>query len=397
MEQFDVVVIGGGVTGCATARDAAARGLRVLLVERNGVGSGTSGRFHSMLQSGGRYVVTDVNYAAECMRERRIAERLAPFAFEDTKGLFVFLDDDDVAFGDQFVENCRQADIPVQALSSGDVARREPELAETAGGFLVPDAVFKPWLMVPALAQSALDHGATIRTGVEVVDAAEAVPDLIELTLEDRDGSRRAVSCSALVIAAGTWTPRLAARVGQDVKVEVSKGAMLVVPERSFSAVINRCRPPQSFDIAVPAGESTVFGTTSSTVVEPTDTVVTPQEWEQLVTEFARWVPSLGTRTEEWSAYAGVRPLVAQSPGEGGAVSRRHAVIEGGSVPRVFSIIGGSFTTHRAMAEDVVDRVVQSIGVSASCRTADEPLPIPRSVAWSDDAPMRASLFSRGT
>ena len=81
---FDIAVIGGGITGAGIARDAAMRGLRVVLVEQGDIGAGTSGRFHSMLQSGSRYVLTDVAYAAECMRERRIIGRTAPFAFEKT-------------------------------------------------------------------------------------------------------------------------------------------------------------------------------------------------------------------------------------------------------------------------------------------------------------------------
>ena len=73
-----IVVIGGGATGCGVARDLILRGYKTTLIEFNDLGSGTSSRFHGMLQSGARYVVSDTNYAAECYRERKIIEDLFP-------------------------------------------------------------------------------------------------------------------------------------------------------------------------------------------------------------------------------------------------------------------------------------------------------------------------------
>ena len=88
------VIIGGGATGCGVARDLVLRGFDVTLVEAGDLGSGTSSRFHGMLQSGARYVVSDTEYAAECMRERRIIAGLVPEAVEQTGGLFVSLPSD---------------------------------------------------------------------------------------------------------------------------------------------------------------------------------------------------------------------------------------------------------------------------------------------------------------
>ena len=77
-----IVVIGGGATGCGVARDLSLRGYKVILIEFGDLGSGTSSRFHGMLQSGARYVVSDTNYAAECYREREIISRIIPEAVE---------------------------------------------------------------------------------------------------------------------------------------------------------------------------------------------------------------------------------------------------------------------------------------------------------------------------
>lgn len=394
MSTVDVIVVGGGVTGCAVARDAAMRGLRVTLIEQGGIGAGTSGRFHSMLQSGSRYVATDVTYAAECMQERRIIERIAPFAFENTQGLFVMFEHDDPAFGEVFAEQAALAQIPVEHLTAAQIAAQEPNLAPTIGGYSVPDAVFRPWLMVPAIAESALHHGAEIRLYTRVL-GIRAEPDGSKtIDIRNQDGSVESLVSSTVVLAAGTWTPDLAGQLGQKVDVEVSKGAMLVVPHRPFRSVINRCRPATSFDIAVPIVDATVFGTTSSTVSSPLDIEVSADEIECLTREFAQWWPGFTKSGGIWSTYAGVRPLVAKSPGEGGAVSRKHAVFDESDVGGVFSIVGGSFTTHRAMAEDVVNRVTTHLGLSVECRTADEELQPATSLAWSADAPMNTALFT---
>ena len=88
------IIIGGGATGCGVARDLSMRGFKVTLIEFGDLGSGTSSRFHGMLQSGARYAVSDTEYAAECMRERLNIANTAPEVVEQTGGLFVTLPDD---------------------------------------------------------------------------------------------------------------------------------------------------------------------------------------------------------------------------------------------------------------------------------------------------------------
>src|SRR6266550_4662424 len=91
---WDAVVIGGGATGAGVLRDLARRGLRTLLVERSDLGTGTSGRYHGLLHSGGRYVARDPDAARECIAENRILRRIGAFAIEDTGGYFVATPDD---------------------------------------------------------------------------------------------------------------------------------------------------------------------------------------------------------------------------------------------------------------------------------------------------------------
>src|SRR6188472_341555 len=101
-QPVDVLIVGGGSTGAGVARDAAMRGLSTVLVERRDLAEGTTGRFHGLLHSGGRYVVRDPRSARECIQENRILRRIASHCIEDTGGLFVCTPSDDPGYGDQF-------------------------------------------------------------------------------------------------------------------------------------------------------------------------------------------------------------------------------------------------------------------------------------------------------
>ena len=104
--ETDVLVIGGGATGGGIAWDLALRGVRVILAEMGDLATGTSGRYHGLLHSGGRYAVRDPESAQECIDENRIVRRIAPEAIEDTSGFFVLCPGDDAAYVDQWLTGC---------------------------------------------------------------------------------------------------------------------------------------------------------------------------------------------------------------------------------------------------------------------------------------------------
>ena len=392
----DLIVIGGGVTGCAVARDAALRGVDVTLLERQQLGAGTSGRFHGMLQSGARYVTTDPGYAAQCMRERRILERTASHARVDTGGMFVQLADDPPEFAEQFAEACLEAEIPARMLTPAEVAAREPALIPVVCGYQVPDAVFRPWQLVTALAEDADAHGATIQTGQNVTRVgSHGNGSRVEVV--STDGRRQQLEARVVVIAAGPWSRDLAADAGQFAPMELAKGSMLVIPERIVNGVVNRCRPPGGFDIFVPFGDVTIFGTTSLDVEDPSGTGVEASERAALLANARTIAPGFVGRSDlQATGYAGVRPLAVSAPGHGGAVSRRHVVIKQED-SAVLTVVGGSFTTHRAMAEETVNEACARLGVDVACQTSDTPLP-PASgkFAWSRDAALQPALLAAG-
>src|SRR5215213_9774333 len=173
--KADVLVIGGGATGTGVAWDAALRGYDVILAERGDLAEGTSGRFHGLLHSGGRYVVKDPVAAEECVAENALLRRLVPDSIEDTGGLFVTTPDDDPAYGDRFMEGCRAAELPAAEIPVAEALRMEPRLnPRIRRAFTVPDASIDAWKAVWSFARGAAQHGARILTYHKVVDLHRA-------------------------------------------------------------------------------------------------------------------------------------------------------------------------------------------------------------------------------
>jgi glycerol-3-phosphate dehydrogenase len=160
-----VVVIGGGATGAGVTHDLALRGLRVTLLERGELTSGTTGRHHGLLHSGGRYAVGDRESATECIRENRIIRRIAPGSFEENGGLFVAVTDDDMDYLSRFLDACAACGIPATVHDAETALRMEPGLnPDVKVAVEVPDATVDPMRLVLRFFATAQRNGADLRT-----------------------------------------------------------------------------------------------------------------------------------------------------------------------------------------------------------------------------------------
>jgi glycerol-3-phosphate dehydrogenase len=366
------IIIGGGATGCAVARDLLLRGFQVTLVDRGDLGSGTSSRFHGMLQSGARYAVSDTEYAAECMRERQTVAHLIPSAVEPVGGLFVSLGEDPDDYADRFEHGCQLAGIPVREIKSARTLENEPSISRSVRrAFEVPDATINPWRLVNGMAEDISRRGGLVLPLHRAAAIGKTSGGGICANLVNRNGTRT-ISADVVVNASGAWSRATAALAGQSVELELTKGSILVLARRIVGRVINRCRYPSSHDIMVPTGTVSLFGTTSEIVVNPDTTFVRTEEVQQLLDGAASLIP----RIREFAvlrAWAGVRPLYKPDDWPAGkAVPRRHKVIDHGETgfAGLFTVCGGSLTTHRSMAEDVCDRVCNHVGSNAVCESA---------------------------
>jgi len=388
--ETDVVVVGGGVTGVAVLRDLALRGVHAVLVERFDLGTGTSGRWHGLLHSGARYAVRDQESARECIEENTTLRRIAPHTIEDIGGLFVLLPGDDEAYAAQFVEGCRASGIPTEELSPAAAHRREPLLApEVKLAYAVPDGGIDSWGLLRSMAADAEARGSKVLVRHPLVGMERDGDRITAVRVHDTvAGEDRTIGCRWVVNAAGAWAGEVGRMAGVPITMIAGKGVMVVMASRYVRGVVNACRKPADGDIIVPQHEVAILGTTSEQVDNPDDISVAPADVDRMIDMCAQMVPAIASG-RVLRAFAGSRPLYkAEAPaggdGEAGGggdtreVSRTFVVLDHASrdgLGNMFSIVGGKLTTCRQMAEAVVDRLAERMGVTEPCRTATEVLP----------------------
>ena len=378
----DVLVVGGGATGAGVLRDLARRGLRGLLVERGDFGTGTSGRFHGLLHSGGRYAVKDAEAARECIAENRILRRIASSAIEDTGAYYVATPDDPDDYVEKFPRACEEAGIECRDVRLVDAFHREPALSrEIRKVFRLPDGAVDGWELIAANLEDAKRLGSEALPYTQVVGFELVGERIVGVRLADvRSGDVSVVHPRFVVSAAGAWAGKIAALAGVTVSMTPGKGVMLIYNQRMTDTVVHRCHMPSDGDIMVPIHSVAILGTTDERVADPDDDRVRRDDVERLIGEGERLFPAL-RQMRLLRAYAGVRPLYAPpasaSTSENRAVSRAHQVVDHASdgVDNFVSVVGGKLTTYRLMAADCVDVVTARLGVSARSTTADEALP----------------------
>lgn len=385
-KDFDVIVIGGGITGVGTARDCALRGLKTLLIERNDIADGASGRNHGLLHSGARYAVKDAESARECISENKILRRIAANCVEDTQGIFITLPEDaDSGFGldyqQKFIEACIRSGIDAKQITPEQARALEPSVnPNLIGAVVVPDGSVDPFRLCSANMLDAQQHGATVLRHTEFVGFIREADTIKGVKVRDRiDGTTAEYYAPVTVNAAGIWGHDVAQKAGVTINMYPAKGALLVFGHRVNNVVINRCRKSADGDILVPGDTVTVIGTTSTKVpFEECDNMqVTREEVELLLREGCALCPSLAT-TRILRAYAGVRPLVAADDDPTGrSISRGIVCLDHESrdgVKGLISITGGKLMTYRLMAEMATDAVCRKLAVSKKCETANTPL-----------------------
>jgi glycerol-3-phosphate dehydrogenase len=386
--ETHVLIIGGGATGTAVARDLALRGVACVLVERDDLNAGASGRNHGLLHSGARYVARDADAAAECQVEGALLKRLAPQCIQDTGGLFVAVAGDDERYIADFPGLCAKGGISVRPVPVDEALEMEPSLSPHAvAAYLVPDASIDPFRLSLEMMAQAERCGARLvrRTGVVGFERAGDRIAAVRLR-HSQTGEERLLTADIVVNAAGAWARGVAQLAGLDVPMLYSKGTLVVTHARLAHRVLNRLRPPGDADIIMPGGTVSIAGTTSLTIDDPADVRPTVPEVDLIVEEASSLLPAL-RETRCIRAYAGVRPLVAAGPAvDGRGVSRGFALLDHGreGVANFVTITGGKLTTCRLMAERTADLVCARLGVTTPCRTRSEPLVPTAECEWTE-------------
>jgi len=374
-----IVIIGGGGTGAALAHDLVLRGFQVSLFERGELLSGTTGRHHGLLHSGGRYAVDDPLAAKECIRENNILRRIAPEAIEQNDGLFVALNDSDMDYRPSFLEQCGQCDIPTEELTAAQALTIEPALhPDLKAAIRLPDATLDAWRLPLYFYATAKANGARIHNFSQVIGFHKSDGTVTGVRIFDHQSQREYdVQGDLFVNAAGAWAGKMCALAGIQLPVQPGPGVMVAVDARLTNMVISRLHKAGEGDIIVPQRELTVLGTTLWLTEDP-DVIKLPPDHVQKIMELcAQMVPAI-KETAIRSVWCASRPLIEQKQAkEPQQISRTFDCYDHkqrDNLDGLVSIIGGKATTLRDMAEKTADLICRKTGRDIACKTKTEKL-----------------------
>ncbi len=416
-ETFDLLVVGGGITGVATAHDAACRGLSVALAEAGDFARGTSSRSSRLIHGGLRYLETlDLGLVSEALAERGRLLRLAPHLVHPLAFLFPVYRDDEVGplklWAGMWLYDVlalfRNIELH-RMLGRGATLRQEPELRRDGlrAGALYYDAQVDDARLTLAVARAAHEAGARTVSHAEVVEFLRDVSGTIAgARLRDgRSGEEKEVRARAVLSAAGPWTDqvRRLADPGVSPRLRPTKGVHIVLPRarvRNREAIIFRSALDGRVMFVLPWGDLAYVGTTDTDLGSvPDEPRASPEDIAYLLQSANALLPDVRLSTEDVvSTWAGVRPLLAPE-GEVGLsesqTSREHDVWRDPS--GLVCIAGGKLTTYRVMAKDAADYVAGLLrrehGIeSGQCFTEHLPLPGAPEEDWE---PFRSRVRAR--
>ena len=276
--ETEVLVIGGGATGTGVVYDLAQRGFKTILVEKRDLTHGTTGRYHGLLHSGGRYVVKDPKAATECIEENIILRKIMPHCLEDTSGFFVSTPWDDPNFGDKFMQGCRDTGVPCEEISVAQMLHEEPHLNPNISRcFRVPDGSADSFLATQVVAEGARQYGAQILNYHEVKTLVREGDRITGAICHDLVTDEDVTIVADMVVnASGAWAGKIAHSGGVEVNVQAGKGTMVALSYRIINTVVNRYKMPADEDIIVPIHTVSIIGTTDEQVPDPEHFAIEP-------------------------------------------------------------------------------------------------------------------------
>jgi glycerol-3-phosphate dehydrogenase len=373
-EQFDVVVIGGGVVGSGCALDAATRGLKVALVEARDFASGTSSRSSKMFHGGLRYLEQlEFGLVREALHERELSlTRLAPHLVKPMPFLFPLThrwwERPYTAAGIFLYDSLGGAkSVPAQKhLTRAGALRLSPGLKRSSliGGIRYYDTVVDDARHTMTVARTAAHYGAVVRCSTQVVALLREGDRVIGVRVRDsEDGSITEVRGHVVVNATGVWTDEIQALSKQRGRFQVraSKGVHVVVPrDRIVSDVAIILRTVQSVMFVIPWGSHWIIGTTDTDWnLDLAHPAATKADIDYILGTVNTVLATPLTHADIDGVYAGLRPLLAGESEETSKLSREHAVAV--PAPGLVAIAGGKYTTYRVMAADAIDTAVQFV------------------------------------
>ncbi len=373
--EFDVLIIGGGVTGTGAALDAATRGLSVALVEQRDFASGTSSRSSKLMHGGLRYLEQmDFGLVREALKERELAlTRLSPHLVRPVPFLYPLTnrgwERPYVTAGLTLYDNMGGArSVPGhRQLTRHGALRLVPAMRKDAltGALLYFDAQMDDARHTLTLARTAAAYGASVLNSAQVVGMTKAGERIVGASVEDVEtGSRAEVRARVIVNCTGVWTDDIQTLAGGRGRFHVrsSKGVHLVVPrDRINSEVGLILRTPTSVLFVIPWGTRWLIGTTDTDWnLDLAHPAASNADIDYILAHVNSVLTTPITHADIQGVFAGLRPLLAGEDETTSQLSREHAVAR--PQPGLISIAGGKYTTYRVMAADAIDAAREDIG-----------------------------------
>ncbi|WP_018682410.1 glycerol-3-phosphate dehydrogenase/oxidase [Actinokineospora enzanensis] len=367
-DQFDVLVIGGGVVGAGTALDAATRGLRVALVEARDLASGTSSRSSKLFHGGLRYLEQlEFGLVREALRERELMlTRLAPHLVKPVSFLYPLThrlwERPYTAAGLFLYDTMGGArSVPGQKhLTRAGALRLVPALRRSAliGGIRYYDAQSDDARHTTTVARTAAHYGAVVRTSTQVVSFTREADRVSGAHVRDVEtGAETQVRANVVINCTGVWTDELQRASGSRgrFRVRASKGVHIVVPRDRIVAESGLIlRTEKSVLFVIPWRNHWIVGTTDTDWnLDLAHPAATKQDIDYILGHVNTVLATPLTHADIEGVYAGLRPLLAGESEETSKLSREHAVAR--VAPGLVAIAGGKYTTYRVMAADAVN------------------------------------------
>ena len=410
-QRFEVVVIGGGITGAGVALDAASRGYSVALLERDDYAFGTSSRSSKMVHGGLRYLQNfDLGLVREALIERQLMVQLAPHLVYPTPFLVPTLADERVdrrigiglnmydvmattrvGRSRREMRSSKEEDQDFywsperhRTIPGEEAAELSPALAprEPKSAYLFYDCQTDDSRLVLTVLGEAERFGAVMLNGAEVIEVAPPADGVAKVAFaETESGERMEVEAENVVNATGVWADRIRPQ-----ELHEEEDVPRISPSRGTHLTLDQADLPMgSAACVVPAGSGrTIFALPwcGRTLVGTTDNdyegdISHPQpaqdDVEYLLAAINDFFGTALGASDITGAYAGVRPLISTGdPRKSVDISRRAELYETSS--GMLTITGGKLTTWRRMAKQTVDRLVERAGREALCHTTEIPL-----------------------
>jgi glycerol-3-phosphate dehydrogenase len=375
-KEFDICIIGGGATGLGIAVDAASRGCKTVLLEKNDFAKGTSSRSTKLVHGGVRYLQQgNIKLVMEALKERGLLKKNAPHLVKNQSFVipnYKWWENPFYGMGlkvyDWMAGSLGMG--PSEFLSKEETLKLAPDLDknELRGGVLYHDGQFDDARLAIHLAMTAADYGAVVINYMSVEGLIKANNIVCGVQATDRlSGKEQEIKSKVVINATGIFSDSISKLDDPNAgpMITHSQGIHLVF-DKEFLPADTAIMIPRTDDgrvlFAVPWHNKTIVGTTDTTVSNAlAEPVALPSEIDFVMQHIARYLCKDPSLKDVRSVFAGIRPLIKSNNKITAAISRDHHISVSGS--ELISITGGKWTTYRKMAEDVMEIAIHKAGL----------------------------------